>query len=368
MHGDGFENDGVYANFYENADIKGSYTFTATATGSTTIGDYFTRDSIISCYLKENKYPIAIANGPYSYEIYKELKFDGSDSYDPDGTIVSYEWDFGDGNTDIGMIQFHQYDTIDNYTVTLTVTDNYGLTNTDTTYAIMGYGHPPQVQIMYPKGGETLKDRINIEWSAYDSDDGNNLPIYLYISDDEKSFYPLTDNPIENTGEYSWDTNDYPDGGYTLLVEAIDSDRNIGHDSKIFTIKNYEEPPNNNAPDKPNRPTGENEGKIDEEYSFTTSTNDIDGDQVYYKWDWDDETSGWLGPYNSGETCEASHIWDDEGSYSIKVKAKDQYGDESPWSDPLSITMPKKKMFNSFPRILLWLFERFPFLQPFFNY
>ncbi len=148
----------------------------------------------------------------------------------------------------------------------------------------------------------------------------------------------------------------------------MDSDNNVGHDSVSITIKNNEEPPENNAPNKPVRPTGETEGILDEEYTFTTSTIDQEGDQVYYKWDWGDETSGWLGPYNSGETCEASHIWDTEGSYNIKVKAKDQYGDESPWSDPLSISMPKKKKFNSFPRILLWLFERFPFLQPYFSH
>lgn len=52
--------------------------------------------------------------------------FNASDSYDPDGRIVSYEWDFSDGNvtTTTNPIITHIYTAIGNYTVTLTVTDN----------------------------------------------------------------------------------------------------------------------------------------------------------------------------------------------------------------------------------------------------
>lgn len=318
-------------------------------------------------------HPVANANGPYFGSTDTSVFFNGLGSYDPternrNNGIVTYEWDFGDGNFGTGMNPNHQYMSIGKFNVTLTVTDNDGLLNNDTTYAIIGYGSPPLIKLKYPKDGEMLKDTVIIEWNAIDSEDGDDLPIYLYICNDGESYYSLTDNPVENTGEYNWHTTTRPDGEYILLIEAVDSDNNVGHDSVSFKIKNHEEPPENNAPVKPNRPTGETEGKIDEEYTFISSTTDIDGDQIYYKWDWDDETSGWLGPYNSGETCEGVYIWDDEGSYDIKVKAKDQYGDESPWSDPLTISMSKKKMFNSFPKIIIWLFERFPFIQSYFPY
>ncbi|MFE3845400.1 C25 family cysteine peptidase [Thermoplasmatota archaeon] len=123
------------------------------------------------------------------------------------------------------------------------------------------------------------------------------------------------------------------------------------------------------SPDKPNTPIGNIEGKLDEEYAYQTSTSDPDGDQVYYKWDWGDDTySDWFGPFNSGEICEISHIWDDEGDYEIRVKAKDVNGEESEWSDPLTVTMPRNKIYNQIPNILLWLFERFPFLEQFFSH
>ena len=54
--------------------------------------------------------------------------FDASDSYDPDGIIVSYFWDFGDGSTGQEAIVGHTYQSPGWYTVILTVTDNSGLT------------------------------------------------------------------------------------------------------------------------------------------------------------------------------------------------------------------------------------------------
>jgi hypothetical protein len=52
--------------------------------------------------------------------------FDASETFDPDGDIVSYHWDFGDGNVGSNKIQSHVYENPGKYAVKLTVTDNIG--------------------------------------------------------------------------------------------------------------------------------------------------------------------------------------------------------------------------------------------------
>ena len=60
------------------------------------------------------------------------VDFDATSSSDPDGGIVNYEWDFGDGETGSGDIAGHYYATAGPFTVTLTVTDDMGATGSAT--------------------------------------------------------------------------------------------------------------------------------------------------------------------------------------------------------------------------------------------
>jgi PKD repeat protein len=52
---------------------------------------------------------------------------DGSTSFDPDGTVASYAWDFGDLGTDSGATASHTFGSAGTHTISLTVTDNLGL-------------------------------------------------------------------------------------------------------------------------------------------------------------------------------------------------------------------------------------------------
>jgi PKD repeat protein len=62
------------------------------------------------------------------------VTFSASASYDPDGTIQSYTWDFGDGTSDSGMNVTHAYSAEGTYTVTLVATDDDGLTDSATAH------------------------------------------------------------------------------------------------------------------------------------------------------------------------------------------------------------------------------------------
>lgn len=95
----------------------------------------------------------------------------------------------------------------------------------------------------------------------------------------------------------------------------------------------------NNPPVIPALPEGKNICLKQETCSYRTFTNDPDGDGVYLLFDWDDGTSsGWMGPFESGEIVNLEHTWIQEGQYHIRVKAKDLTGLQSAgWSEALEI-------------------------------
>lgn len=109
----------------------------------------------------------------------------------------------------------------------------------------------------------------------------------------------------------------------------------------------------NNPPTKPDTPQGPSSGTSKRQLSYITQTSDPEHDDVYYCFSWNDGTIEWVGPYQTGEEIEVSHSWDEQGSYAIKVKAKDVTGAESDWSEPLLIQISKEKT------ILSFMFEKF---------
>lgn len=115
-------------------------------------------------------------------------------------------------------------------------------------------------------------------------------------------------------------------------------------------------------PERPDAPEGPTSGKVNIEYNYIAYTTDPEGDQIYYLFDWGDGTnSNWIGPYDSGDEVSASHLWDEKGSYEIKVKAKDIHGVQSEWSDPLPVTMPKSYtiIWTIFEKINNWFLQLF---------
>jgi len=145
--------------------------------------------------------------------------------------------------------------------------------------------------------------------------------------------------------DYKWWIKDYAaDCNYTLVEQAV----------VICPI--------NSPPNKPAKPSGPAKGKVGTTYTYSSSTTDIDGDQLMYWFDWGDGTnSGWVGPFASGVTASANHAWTTKGTYAIKVKAKDTSAAESVWSDPLSVSMPRYINKNT---MLLKILEKFPNMFP----
>ena len=226
-----------------------------------------------------------------------------------------------------------------------------------------------------------IKTDVNggTEWVSYFGDNTHSETGYSVVQTNDEGFLITGRKILHNTdlsdifliktdryGNFLWteifrgelsDDRGYDacqtnDGGY-IVIGYTNYYGSGGLDAWLIKILPFE----NQRPNKPSRPSGRTNGETGVEYIYTTSTTDSDGDDVYYLFDWGDgSTSFILGPYESGAECSASGIWFDEGSYEIKVKAIDEHGAESEWSDPLIVSMPKS--YNLFDLMFFKFFSK----------
>ncbi len=82
--------------------------------------------------IEENKPPHANAGGPYNEQVGMLITLSAEKSYDEDGIIVTFDWDFGDGTKDTGKIVSHRYNKTGTFIVSLMVVDDKGKSSTDT--------------------------------------------------------------------------------------------------------------------------------------------------------------------------------------------------------------------------------------------
>jgi hypothetical protein len=113
-----------------------------------------------------NQVPLAIfspstSNGAAPLDV----DFDASTSSDPDGTIVAWNWDFGDFSTGSGQTVSHSFEDPGSYTVTLSVTDNRGaVSSSDTVITVFG---PPAAPTGLSKTGSGCCDTYgDFAWNA----------------------------------------------------------------------------------------------------------------------------------------------------------------------------------------------------------
>jgi len=164
------------------------------------------------------------------------------------------------------------------------------------------------------------------------------LPASTFLggSNDENAGQLLTESDGNIIVSGSTSSSDFP-----IIGDIYDSSHNGNAD--VFISKFRRGLSDNEPPEKPIL-SGPSSGKYGQPYEYNAITNDIENNEIYYLFEWGDKTdSGWIGPYESGDPCEASHTWADKDNYEIRVKSKDEYGLESDWSDPLEISMHKSK-------------------------
>jgi len=240
------------------------------------------------------------------------------------GTQLQIGWKDTDGDSILDIIDTNPDTNLDSYLPDPT---------TSTTLVYTGYG----IVVPYPNNNPqvsnsgndvTINTISNVEYRVNSGTWQNANPVDgTYDSD--KEHFTMTIGPLTP-------------GTYTIEARAQNS---VGNYDLTFASDTVTITTGNTAPNKPSTPSGAASGKINTAYTYTTSTTDPDVDQISYWFDWGDGTnSGWVGPYASGTTASATHSWTSQGSYQIKVKAKDTSDTESVWSDPLAVSMPKQKI------------------------
>ena len=132
------------------------------------------------------------------------VTFDASSSYDPSGTILLYQWNFGDGNlTGLSVpTTTHTYSTVGNYTVTLTVTDNQPLSgNTSATVAVTWY---PTASFTFSPTRALVNAIVTFDASASTQNGGSIVSYYWDFGDGNTANVstPITTHAYSAVGTY----------------------------------------------------------------------------------------------------------------------------------------------------------------------
>lgn len=217
----------------------GNYTVTLTVTDSEDLSNSTSK------LLKVCAPPVA--NFTYSPSLVEHpmrnetVTFNASISYDPDGYIVSYEWDFGDGTTEVYLganltaTATHMYDSVGTQKVTLNVTDNDGFSDSyDTTITIYRAHDIAVVNVTLSSNTVFVGDTVFINATAKNVGDAletkaRTFNVTLYYGDTVIDGQNVTDlaSGATKTLTFTWVTAGVSPGDYTIRAVAYTKTREI---------------------------------------------------------------------------------------------------------------------------------------------
>ncbi|MCK4222094.1 MAG: PKD domain-containing protein, partial [Dehalococcoidia bacterium] len=224
--GDGSTGTGVTTSHTYNT--AGTYTVNLTvidgqgATGSTT--------RIIQVNTSgENASPIAsFTASPTSGVAPLAVNFDATEASDPDGYITSYNWDFGDGNTETGVTTSHTYYNTGTYTARLTVTDNEGATSSAS--QVISVTSQPPGPVTFTGHGQHISPLFTLSrgLATFHMEHTGSSNFIILLRDDQGNWVELLVNEIgsfdgtkaigiESTGSYLLDIQ--ADGDWTVTID-----------------------------------------------------------------------------------------------------------------------------------------------------
>ena len=295
---------------------SGSYNVVLTVTDSGGLSD--TSTYTLQIVEVVANHPLALINGPSSGVVGEAVIFDSGGSYDPDGTIVSYVWDFGDSA--VGKLArsaaestvAHTYQAAGTYQVTLTVTDDAGLSSTAQ--------HPIQVQekatnqppVAVINGPDTVMVNQRAIFDSGDSHDPDGT-IVSYVWDFGDSAASLSTRSA-SAGESTMAHVYASPGTYQVTLTVGDNGGLIASAGRSIVVG---EPAANQPPAAVI--AGPSDGQVGALLTFEASpSSDPDGSLANLSWDFGD------GATAGGVTV--SHSYDKAGDYSVTLAVTDNQG------------------------------------------
>ena len=306
---------------------------------------FITKDWCFKTYARHLDWPPNTPStplGPLSLKVGESGAYSTS-ATDPDGDQVQYRYDWdANGSHDysswtsldtsghIGLLPY-TWSTAGTYVVKAQAKDEHGESSnwSDGLTVDVTENQKPTVQIIYPQEGKIYAGTISIQGAAEDTDGTVEL---VQVKIDSGSWQTATGT---TSWMYEWDTTTLSDGNYTIKARSKDDN---GEYSTVESVNVNVD--NNDPPNKPDAPDGPSNLKVGESGTYSTSATESDGDQVQYRFDWDDgHTSDWTSLVDSGQPASKSHSWGSAGTYYVKAQAKDDQGAMSGWSNGLRITV-----------------------------
>jgi PKD repeat protein len=285
----------------------GMYNITLTVTDD--LGAKGRKSVEITVVPGQNHPPVAVVYPSVrSQESGKAINFDGSASYDTDGSVVAYAWDFGDGGRAGFAIVSHAFILTDNlqhdFTVTLTVTDDQGATNQTTVTVTITPAIPPNAR---PKAILTAANTCvtTNQWVSFSA---------------ASSYDP--DGAIDPNG-YSWSFGDgelgsgasvfhryLKPGIYVVLLTVKDDRGATGSATETIYVMNI--PPQARAGADIQATT------LDKVQFSGIASSDEDGEVVHYSWNFGDGTQA--------NGAVVSHVYQHSGVYIAHLIVTDDSG------------------------------------------
>ena len=147
------------------------------------------------------------------------MLFDASESADAEGSIVRYDWDFGDGASGNGMSPPHTYEEQGVYTITLTVYDNEGQTGTTTSLARIQDETNTKPTTPVIEGPSSGRKNVACLYTISASDpDEDHILFYVDWGDGQTTGWMDASSQNQVHVKHKWGTT----GTYEIAVKAMD--------------------------------------------------------------------------------------------------------------------------------------------------